>query len=69
MKGDHIVLRYSGVWYEYAIYYPGSDEPEYDGIHDGGIKGIRDDAPEIAKKSFEKDMKAFKDAERRGEKL
>lgn len=36
----------------YLIFYPDEDEPGFDGIHYGDIKGIREDAPESAKKAF-----------------
>lgn len=40
-------------FWDYLVFFPYDDEPDYDGVHDGGIKGIRDDAPEQAKKAFE----------------
>lgn len=46
------------IWDDYVIMYPYDDEPDYDGIHDGGIKGLRDDAPEEAKKAFDEYMEA-----------
>ena len=39
-------------FWDYLEYYPGEDEEEYDGIHDGGIKGLRKMAPDSAKKQF-----------------
>lgn len=39
-------------FWDYLIYYPEEDEDDFDGIHYGGIKGIRDDAPAMAKKEF-----------------
>ena len=39
-------------FHDYLEYYPCDDEEGYDGIHDGGIKGIRSDAPESAKKAY-----------------
>ncbi|MCD7847530.1 MAG: hypothetical protein LUG49_05840 [Oscillospiraceae bacterium] len=44
------------IWWDYAIFYPYDDEPDYDGIHDGEIKGLRDDAPEEVKEEFNRDM-------------
>lgn len=41
-------------FWDYIEYYPESDEEGYDGEHDGGIKGVRDDAPEEAKKAYRK---------------
>ncbi|MCC8196256.1 MAG: hypothetical protein LIO49_05565 [Ruminococcus sp.] len=45
------------IWWDYVIWYPCDDDPNYDGIHDGGIKGLRDDAPEEVKEEFNRDMK------------
>lgn len=39
-------------FWDYLDFYPEEDEEGFDGIHDGGIKGIRDDAPDEAKKAF-----------------
>ena len=46
----------------YLEYYPYDDDPNYDGIHSGGIKGIKPDAPETAKKAFEKFQKKQEEA-------
>lgn len=47
---------------EYLEYYPYSDEEGYDGVHDGGLKGIKDNAPDWAKKIFyEATKKEYKD--------
>lgn len=40
------------IWWDYLVFYPYDDEEEYDGIHDGGIKGLRSDAPEDVKKAY-----------------
>lgn len=40
------------LWLEYAILHPQPWEEGFDGIHFGGIKGIRDDAPNEAKLEF-----------------
>ncbi len=40
------------IWWDYIIRYPYEDEPDYDGIHDGEIKGLRNDAPEEVKEEF-----------------
>lgn len=50
----------------YVEGYPESDEPGYDGIHDGGIKGIRDDAPESAKQAFAEYMKRIEEGRKKG---
>jgi hypothetical protein len=41
-------------FWNYLEFYPESDEEGYDGEHDGGIKGIRDDAPKEAKEAYKK---------------
>lgn len=41
-------------FWRYIEFYPESDEDSYDGIHDGGIKGLTDDAPDSAKEAFKK---------------
>lgn len=52
------------IWWEYAIFYPEEDEPGYDGVHDGGIKGISDDAPDEAKKAFDEYMQTINKGEK-----
>ena len=49
MISPRLILEFD----EYLEFYPSSNEEGYDGIHDGGIKGLRDDAPESAKKAFQ----------------
>ena len=44
-------------WLEYAEYYPEEDEPGFDGVHYGGVKGVKADAPEWAKKAYEEDQR------------
>lgn len=56
-------------WYDfekYLVYYPEEDQPGFDGIHHGGIKGIREDAPESAKAKFAKYQKRIASLERKG---
>ncbi len=50
---------------EYIECYPESDEEGYDGIHDGGWKGVREDAPESAKKAYEEFRKKEEIANKR----
>lgn len=53
-------------FWDYLDFYPEEDEEGFDGIHDGGIKGIRDDAPGEAKKAFaeyQEKMKAARQSE------
>ena len=57
------------VFWDYLVYYPDEDEEGYDGIHAGGIKGIRDDAPEEAKEAFYKFMEERNEAIANGIKL
>ena len=41
-------------FWDYLEYYPEEDEEGFDGVHYGGVKGIRADAPQEAKKEYEK---------------
>lgn len=56
-------------FWDYLEYYPCEDEPEYDGVHNGDIKGIQSSAPESAKKAFEKWFKNKHRAESEGIKI
>lgn len=56
-------------FWKYLEFYPCEDEEGYDGVHDGGIKGISEDAPESAKKAFEEYKKEIEIAESKGIKL
>ncbi len=49
--------------------YPCEDEPGYDGVHDGGIIGIREDAPESAKKAFAEYQNLMEKYEKEGIKI
>lgn len=49
-------------FWDYLEFYPEEDEPDYDGIHDGGIKGIREDAPKAAKEAYLEYVKQQGDA-------
>ena len=42
------------IWWKYADFYPYDDEPGYDGKHNGGLKGLKKDAPKEAVEEFEK---------------
>lgn len=55
----------TGEWLAYAEYYPDIDEKGYDGVHAGGVKGLKPDAPEWAKKAYD----AVKKAEKKGFKI
>lgn len=44
-------------WLQWAIYWPAEDEEGYDGVHDGGIKGLADNAPAWAQEAY-KEYKA-----------
>ncbi len=57
------------VFEEYLEYYPEADEEGYDGVHFGGIKGLRPDAPESAKKAYAEWVALQKEYERRGIKV
>lgn len=56
-------------FWKYLEFYPFEDDPDYDGIHSGGIKGIRDDAPDDAKSAFLKFQEELEDARKKGIKL
>lgn len=43
----------ASVFWKYLEFYPMDDEEGYDGVHDGGIKGIRSDAPLEAKVAYD----------------
>lgn len=45
------------IWWEYLTFYLEEDEPDYDGVHSGGIKGVRNDAPRDVNKEYEEYMK------------
>ena len=47
-------------WFDYLIYCPAYDEEDFDGVHYGGIKGIREDAPDDVKKEFKEFMREYK---------
>lgn len=57
------------IWWEYVIFYPREDEPDYDGVHDGGIKGLSVDAPEDVRKAFEQYLKEEAECKLRGIKM
>lgn len=42
-------LKKFWAWVEF---YPEEDAPDYDGKHDGGIKGLKKDAPKEAREAF-----------------
>lgn len=48
-------------WLEFAEYYAYADEEGYDGVHNGGVKGMKEDAPEWAKKRYEKYIERLKE--------
>ena len=56
-------------FWDYLERYPYDDEEDYDGIHDGGIKGIRSDAPESAKKAYYEFNKMEDEAKSKGIKI
>lgn len=45
------------VFWDHLEFYPEEDEPGYDGIHDGGVKGISEDAPKAAKEAYKEYVK------------
>lgn len=48
-------------FWDYLLFYPEEDEEGYDGVHNGGIKGIRTDAPAEAVKAYERYVQFQKD--------
>lgn len=54
---------------DYLEYYPEEDEPDFDGVHFGGMKGLRSDAPESAIKAWKEYTAMLKEAENKGFKL
>lgn len=56
-------------FWEYLEYYPEEDEPGYDGIHDGGIKGISENAPQSVKEQYAVYAKKQEDATVQGVKI
>ncbi len=54
-------MRVYESWMQYIVCYPCSDEEGFDGIHDGGWKGVRDDAPDEAKQAFQKFLEEEKE--------
>lgn len=47
------------MFWKYLEFYPDEDEPGFDGIHYGGIKGIAPDAPNTAMEAFNEYQKAI----------
>ena len=56
-------------FWDYIEYYPEEDEPGFDGIHYGGIKGLNENAPDSAKKAFAKYIEIMKAAQEKGQKI
>ena len=54
---------------DYLEYYPDEDDDNYDGIHSGGWKGIKADAPPEAVAAFKEYEKIYEEAAREGLKL
>lgn len=52
------MIRYEDVkeFWDYLEFYPEEDDADFDGVHYGGIKGIRPDAPPEAKIAFQEHM-------------
>lgn len=47
------------MFWKFLEFYPDEDEPGFDGIHYGGIKGIAPDAPKTAREAFNEYQKAI----------
>lgn len=55
-------------FWDYVEMYPEEDEPNFDGVHYGGIKGLNDNAPDFAKKAYAKYNEMLKLAQEKGQK-
>lgn len=44
-------------FWEYVLFYPDEDETFFDGVHYGGIRGLRKDAPAEAVEAYESYIK------------
>lgn len=64
-----IMMEKEPIFWKYLEFYPYEDEEDYDGVHNGGIKGISENAPDEMKEEFEKYQKEMEIAENRGVKL
>jgi len=51
---------------QYVEYYPAFDQPGYDGVHDGGIKGLKPGAPDKAVQAYAKYVEMIETAKNRG---
>ena len=47
-------------WLDYAEFYPHKGEKGYDGVHEGGVKGLRDDTPDEVLKQYKEQEEARK---------
>lgn len=56
-------------FWDYVEMYPDEDEPNFDGVHYGGIKGLSDKAPDSAKKAFAEYNEILKKAQNNGLKV
>lgn len=56
-------------FWDYIEMYPDEDEPGFDGIHYGGIKGLLGDAPDAVKKAYSEYLAQIKEANKNGIKL
>lgn len=56
-------------FWDYLLFYPEEDEEGFDGVHDGGIKGIKDNAPDEAVEAYGKYLKLVKDNRENGIKM
>ena len=54
---------------DYVEYYPNEDEPGFDGVHYGGMKGLKSGVPESAVTAWNNYIEMEKEAEAQGIKL
>ena len=58
-----------GLFMPYEVFYPEKGQPGYDGVHDGGFKCLREDAPESAKKAFAEYLKLTNEKDESGARI
>ena len=65
------MLTYEDVkgFIDYIEYYPGEDEPGFDGVHYGGFKGLKPGAPDSAVEAWARYVAMHREAEKEGIKL
>lgn len=52
-------------FWDYLLFYPEEDEEGFDGIHFGGISGMKENAPDEAVKAYEEYMRLQKEGKKK----